>query len=292
MNMSIISVSRRTDIPAYYGEWFMNRLKEGFVEYRNPFNYKSYSVSLLEGDVSAFVFWSKNFEPFLESLYEIEKNYNFYIQYTITALKNDLELYAPDIKKAIDTFKILSDRYFPQQVIWRFDPIIITNQHSIDYYVESFDYISSELKGYTKRCHFSFVQSYYKKVQKQFKELTDRKNIVFNDDFQKEKELLEKLSGIAESKSIQLYTCCQDQYISNKILKGSCIDRDLLRYIFPNKNFNIKKSPTRKQCGCFKSIDIGKYDSCPQGCLYCYATKNHLKAKEYLNKHDIYSKEL
>ncbi len=288
--MQVISASRRTDIPAYYGDWLMNRIKEGSVQYKNPFNQAVYNVSLRREEVLAFVFWSKNYEPFMDYLSQIDQIYPFYMHFSITAVDKSLEINVPPVDKAIEVFKILSERYNPSRMIWRYDPIVLTNTMPIDYYAQEFDKISSQLEGYTQRCYFSFVQRYYKKVQRQFTSIERNHGILFDDPtMNQQKELLDIMKGLSSKRGITLYTCCQDQFVDFDIKKGICIDRELIQRINPDKSFDLKKNPTRKDCGCFKSIDIGAYDTCPQGCLYCYANISPQKSLLYYKNHQINS---
>ncbi len=286
----MISVSRRTDIPAFYGDWFMRRIHDGIAEYKNPFNQKLYSVSLEPSQVLALVFWSKDYEPFLKHLPQLEDNYRFYFHFTITGLPKSLEALTPKITTAIDTFRFLAQRYSPDHVLWRFDPIILANKTSVDYYMRAFAYLTEQLEGFTKRCCFSFVQDNYKKVKRQFDLLASSSDFkLLSAPFEEKKKLLDFMIRIADKKNIRLYSCCQDHHILPPIQKAHCIDKDLLADLYPEINFNIKKAASRKECGCYKSIDIGRYDTCPHGCIYCYANNNLKKAQQYLKNHNIKS---
>lgn len=284
--MKILSVSRRTDIPAFYSDWLMKRLEEGLVQYKNPFNQEVYSVNVSPDDVSAIVFWSKNFQPLLKHLVRLEMNYRFYFHFTITGLPKILELSTPPVEKAIETFKILSERYSPYQIQWRFDPIVLTNITPLDYYMEMFDTLSSKLTGYTHRCYFSFVQAYYVKVKRQFSLLEASGNIKFiSPSCEEQTRLLDFMKELSEKRNMTLYSCCQSQFVDSNIEKASCVDKLLLERLFPDIDFSVKKTPTRKECGCFKSIDLGAYDTCPHGCLYCYANANQIKAQQFFKHH-------
>jgi hypothetical protein len=286
--MNIISVSRRTDIPAFYSKWFMNRVREGRVRYANPFGGQQYEVSLLPEDVHAFVFWSKNYMPLLKYLPELESmGYDFYFHFTITGLSEVFEEHVTPIKEAIKSFQLLSERYGPKRVIWRFDPIIISNITGIDYYKTCFTEIATELKGATERCYFSFV-CLYEKVRKNLLKLEETNHVICTDPDRTFKIALAKdLSEIGGEYGITLYSCCGDYLVSNKIKKAQCIDGELLHTLFPHKSRQTKVNPTRKECGCAASRDIGAYDTCPHGCVYCYANINKEIASKYYSSHNL-----
>jgi hypothetical protein len=282
----IISVSRRTDIPAFYGDWFMRRLKEGFAGMVNPFNGQKYFVSLKPEDVTCFVFWSKNFGPFLDNLKAIDKmGYKFYFNYTVTALPNVFESNV-DKQSAIETLKQLSKIYSPQHINWRFDPIIISSICDRDFYLRAFEKLASEFAGLVERCYFSFVTNYYK-VKRNFEVLEKNKGVTITDCSEDFKiELANELASIAECYGIQMYSCCGDYLIGNKIQKAHCIDGSIIESLFFPDGLQYKEKPTRDQCGCTESTDIGTYDTCPHGCVYCYANAHKSKATQRYNNHE------
>jgi hypothetical protein len=168
--MRSVSVSRRTDIPAFYGGWFMHRLEEGFAGVVNPFGGRKYIVPLRPEDVACFVFWSKNFAPFMENLKVIDRlGYKFYFNYTVTSLPDVFEDNV-DKRAAIRALKVLSETYSPQHINWRFDPIIISSITDRDFYVRIFEELVCQLEGLVERCYISFVTN-YNKVTRNFEEL-------------------------------------------------------------------------------------------------------------------------
>jgi hypothetical protein len=282
----IISVSRRTDIPAFYGEWFMSRLEEGFAGVLNPFGGRKYIVPLKPQDVVCFVFWSKNFSPFLENLKVIdEMGYKFYFNYTVTALS---ELFENDVERqsAIESLKKLSKTYSPQHINWRFDPIIISSICDRNFFIKAFEELASEFEGLVERCYFSFVTK-YGKVKRNFDELEKSSGVKITScskDFKI--DLANKLSDIANRHGMQMYSCCGDYLVNDRIKKGHCIDGGVIESLFFPKGLAYKEKPTRKECGCTESTDIGTYDTCPHGCVYCYANVNkHRAVKSFVN-HD------
>ncbi len=284
--MNIISVSRRTDIPSFYGEWFLNRINQGFVEYFNPFNYSQrYKVSLKPKDVIAFVFWSKNFKPFLPILKEIEKDYNFIFHFTITGLPRIFEPKVPEKEKMIYIFQELGTRYGKEKMLWRFDPIIISNITPQSFIFETFEKIAEKLKGFTERCYISFV-NFYGKVKKNFEYLRISQNvIVHNSESVQQKKIAERLSRIAKKYNVTLYSCCNDIIVNEDIKKAHCVDAELIFKIFNITHKFPKINPTRKECGCYDSRDIGTYDTCPHNCIYCYANTNKNRIMKFYEKY-------
>ncbi|MCP4108739.1 MAG: DUF1848 domain-containing protein [Desulfobacteraceae bacterium] len=295
----IISVSRRTDIPAFYGEWFVNRLEEGFAGYINPFGGQKYIVSLKPEDVICFVFWSKNFEPFIEKLKIIEKmGYRFCFNYTITGLPSIFECNLTDKKYAINSLKKISRLYSPKHINWRYDPVVISSITDYNFHLKNFEDMAFELQGYVERCYFSYVTQ-YGKVKRNFDKFQNEHNAVITDpDIGFKTELAEQMSEIAKQHGISLFTCCGDYLINANIKKAHCIDGKIIEDLFFKDGLPYKKKPTRKECGCTESTDIGTYDTCPHGCIYCYANINKIKADAVYRNHDIksaflgYSKDL
>ncbi len=286
MTGRIISVSRRTDIPAFYGDWFMARLKDGFAGAAHPFGGQKYVVSLEPEDVTCFVFWSKDFTPFIENLKTTDSmGYKFYFNYTVTALPS---IFEANVKKqsAIETLKLLSRMYSPGHINWRFDPIIISSMCGRDFFISAFEKIASEFEGFVQRCYFSFVCE-YNKVKRNFQQLQETTGvqiIEFGKDFKI--DLANELAAIAERHGIQMFSCCGDYLVGDRIKKAHCIDGSIIEKLFFPNGFQYMEKPTRPECGCAESIDIGTYDTCPHGCVYCYANAHKSKAYQAFAGHD------
>jgi len=282
----IISVSRRTDVPAFYGDWFMARLKEGFAGVVNPFGGQRHIVSLKPHDVVCFVFWSKNFAPFLENLEAIDQmGYKFYFNYTVTSLPSVFE---SNVEKhtSIEILKQLSQMYSPRHINWRFDPIIISSICYRDFYVNAFEELAGEFEGYVERCYFSFVVN-YGKVVRNFAEFEKSHSLeIFDCDSDFKIDLANELAAIAEHHRIQMFSCCGDYLVNERIKKSHCIDGRIIEDLFSLDDFAYSHKPTRNQCGCTESTDIGTYDTCPHGCIYCYANMNKPKALEASENYD------
>lgn len=277
----ILSVSRRTDIPAFYSDWFINRLREEVVMVRNPMNYHGISkISLSPNVVDCIVFWSKNPKPMFKYLDEIEDKYKFYFQYTINAYENDMEPYLPSLDERLESFIYLSNKYGKEKVIWRYDPIVITPKYNLEWHVNRFDYIASKLKNYTYDCVFSFLDVYDKNRNNlsklEIQEIT--RDIMI--------EIAQKLKPIADRHGIELRTCGEDiDLVYLGIKKSCCIDPILISKIVDCRIKAIKDKNQRASCGCVESIDIGQYNTCKHGCVYCYANYSQESVKNNCLKH-------
>jgi hypothetical protein len=266
----IISASRRTDIPAYYSDWFLNRIREGYVYVRNPMNIHQVSKINLNPDlVDCIVFWSKNPKSMLDKLWFL-KEYAYYFQFTLNPYTRDIEKKLPDKNKILDTFKELSDKICPQKVIWRYDPILLNEKYTIQYHIDKFYQLAGELKGYTEKVTFSFID-FYKKITENIKfagisEITYEEKNIIADNF----------SQIAKENALLIDTCAEDIDLSKyDIAHARCIDDRLIVKIIGCDFIAEKDKNQRLECGCIGSIDIGSYNSCSNGCIYCYA--NHSK---------------
>jgi Domain of unknown function (DUF1848) len=282
----IISVSRRTDIPAFYGDWFMRRLRQGFAGVVHPFGGSHYLVPLGPEGVICFVFWSKNFSPFMENLKIIERlGYKFYFNYTVTSLPALFES-GLDKQSAIENLKQLSRMYSPAHINWRFDPIILSSRCDRNFVVKSFGALASEFEGYVERCIISFVTE-YGKVKRSFAEFETVAGVKITRCSKSFKiDLANELTAVAERHGIRMFSCCGDYLTGDRIQKAHCIDGGVIEQLFFPKGLEYKQKPTRQQCGCTESTDIGTYDTCPHGCIYCYANVNKHQAAEAYRNHD------
>lgn len=277
----IYSVSRRTDIPSYYSDWFYNRLEAGFVDVANPFNPKQVSrYSLKKEDVDCFVFWTKNPKKFMIKM-DLLKDYNYYFQFTINGYGQDLEPNLPSKRlEVINTFKELSKKIGKEKVIWRYDPVILTNRYSIDKHISYFKYIANELKNYTTKVVFSFVDI-YQKNKKHIKEIGAQELTLDKMDM-----IASEFAKIAKLNNLEISTCAEkidlDKY---GISHNKCIDDKLIYKLF-NISVDSKKDAQREFCGCIKCVDIGAYNTCLHGCKYCYANYSFESIKENVKLHN------
>lgn len=263
----ILSVSRRTDVPNYFSDWFFNRIKEGFVYVRNPMNAHQISKIIISPDVvDCIVFWTKNPKPMINRLGEL-KDYSFYFQFTLTGYGKDIESNVPHKKdKMIPIFHELSSRIGKKRVIWRYDPIIFTEVYTPEYHLKAYEQIAEALQGYTEKSVISFVDI-YEKNKKNMKQLNcfeiEKKKIL---DFSK------KLSEIAVKNGMTVGSCAERIDLSScGIEHNCCIDKNLIEKLIGCKLKVGKDKNQREECGCVESVEIGTYNTCQNGCKYCYA---------------------
>ena len=283
---NIISASRRTDIPAFYTDWFINRLNEGYVYVKNPYGRQVVKVSLHGDDIHSIVFWSKNFSPLISRMQEVENvTRNVFFHFTITGIPKDIEQNTPPVEDTINDFVYLSKRYSPDQVIWRFDPVCMTDTLSFGYFKEMFSLLAERLHGHCRTCYISFVQK-YRKALRNFEKYSSHELVHIEAVMQQKYAVI--LGRIAQKNGINLYACCNDYLLSHAVHKGSCIKGTELIRLFGSNSLYSPPSPTRKECSCTKSIDIGAYDTCPQGCLYCYANSDREKSRATFELMDVF----
>lgn len=263
----ILSVSRRTDIPNYYSEWFFNRIKEGFVYVRNPMNPHQVSrIDLSPEVVDCIVFWTKNPEPMMGRLDELYA-YNYYFQFTLTGYGKDMECNVPHKKeKMIPIFRELSEKIGNNRVIWRYDPIIFNGKYTPEYHLKAFEQIAASLKGYTRKCVVSFVDVYAK----------NKKNMELLDSYELDKSVLlefaKKISEIARENGMSVGSCAESMDLDEcGIEHNCCIDKALIEEIIGCRLKAVKDKNQRRECGCIESVEIGTYNTCKNGCRYCYA---------------------
>lgn len=317
----IISASRSTDIPAFYSDWLIDRIKKGYVKWLNPFNGVALYVSFI--NTKLIVFWSKNPQPMMKHLdFLDEQGIKYYFQYTLNDYdKEQLEPNVPDVDSRIETFIELSERIGKEKIIWRFDPLVLTEKIGVDELLGKIENIGNRLKEHTNKMVFSFadIQS-YKKVQANL-----RKNKINCFEFN-EKLMYEFASGLQKLNSnwnFEIGTCTENISLEEYgIIHNKCIDDDLIIKLFPEdkelmnflgaritppdifnpmpiveKGKNNKDKGQRQYCGCTISKDIGQYDTCPHLCEYCYANasketalKNWQQHKHNLNGETIKGK--
>lgn len=307
----IVSASRSTDIPAFYSDWFIERLKKGYVRWKNPFNGQPLYVAF--ENTRLVVFWSKNPKPMLKHIdYLVERDINFYFQYTLNDY--DIEKLEPNVHNVtsrIETFQRLSERIGKEKVIWRFDPLILTDKIGVDDLLKKVDNVGSQLKGYTDKMVFSFADiKNYKKVQGNL----TKSGINFRE-FDKE-TMLQFATGLQQLNKTWNYeigTCAETIPLEPfGIIHNKCVDDDLMIKLFPHdkvlmdflgvrisqpsifepdlkieKTKNNKDKGQRALCGCIVSKDIGEYNTCPHFCEYCYANTSRKLVKANYNQHNV-----
>ncbi len=275
----IINTGGRTDTVQYYTDWLLNRFSEGYVLTRNPlFPNKVNRYELNPDKVDCVVFCSKNYKPILPRLHEITDRFYTYFHYTITAYGKDIEPGVPSVEESIQTLIELSKLVGKQRVAWRYDPVLLTKKYTVSRHIETFDKMANMLAPYIDRCIFSFVEM-YKKVEINMPELIPLSA-------QDMDELAQGLGSIAEKNGIYLQTCgTNGDYTRYGIQASGCMTLDILGKANDILFKNLKHKGMRQGCHCIESRDIGAYDTCLNGCKYCYANKNPHKAYENYKYH-------
>lgn len=261
----------------------MESVRAGFCCIANPFNTKQVSrVSLAAGDVDVIAFWTKNPQPILKHLDELEsRGYRFYFQFTVNDYPVELEPNVPSLNARLETLKALSERIGSDKVIWRYDPIIISSITPLEYHTEHFSRLAAALSGYTNRVIISIVDE-YRHARNRLNNL-DIGYLETTIDTPGVEGLLHLISCNARNAGMEIHSCAEEWNLTrNCILPGKCIDDAYIRRVFGIEVSSEKDNNQREQCGCVKSRDIGAYNTCLHGCQYCYATKNKLPVNPQL----------
>lgn len=279
----IINVGARTDVVNYYTPWLLNRFREGFVITRNPlFPNRVTRYELTPDKVDAVLFCSKNYAPILPYMEEIAARFRIYCHYTITAYGRDVEPNVPGIDESIETLLELSEIVGAKRVSWRYDPVLLTEDYTIGRHFETFAAMAERLSGRIDRCIFSFVEPYQKLKTNmpELKPMKERDKIA----------LAEGLGRIAKENGIRIQTCGTDvDYTAFGIERSGCATLEIIGTANGCTFKKILHKGLRKGCKCIESRDIGAYDTCPNGCKYCYANRNAEEVKKNRAKHDPFS---
>lgn len=307
----IISASRATDIAGFFGDWFVDKWQKGECKWKNPFNGKFYTISLKKA--RAVVFWSKYPQNFFKHLDFIKENIPiFYFQYTLNDYDKNIEQNLPNLNKRVECFKNLSEQICKDRIIWRFDPLILSDEISLQNLLEKIEFIGDELKNHTEKFVFSFLDIYGKTGRNMHK--AGIKYIEWN--VESMNEFAQKLSDLKSKKgwNFTLSTCAEKIDLDGYgITHNKCIDDDLILKLLKQKIakqgnitkdedkellkelrgdgqlFDLKATKDkgqRKECGCIASKDIGAYNTCPFGCVYCYANDNLETPKANFKNHN------
>ena len=269
----ILSVSRRTDIPALYSDWFFNRLKDGFVLVPSPMiaNGKVAKIELnpvkietnllggkeVSGNIDGIVFWTKNPKPMMSRLNEL-KDFKYIFLFTLTPYDAKIEKDVPPVSERIKTFQELSQRIGADKVVWRYDPILLSKEIDVNWHIEQFENLAKKLQGFTTNCKISFLIGKHKDIH--------------TPNFTERNILAENLSRISKQYGIKLESCAEEIDLDKyDIGRSKCIDPHYWEKLLNAKVKTKKKDGTRKNCGCMPCVDIGIYNTCTHNCLYCYA---------------------
>jgi hypothetical protein len=282
----IISASYKTDIPTFYGEWFINRLRAGYCRMVNPYGKQVYRVDLTPEAVDGFVFWTKNLGPFLKYLPEVhQRGYAFMVQYTINGYPRSLEFSVMDAIRSIEHMKRLVDTYGRNVAVWRYDTIVFSSATPLEFHRRNFEALARALEGTTDEVIVSFAQV-YKKTLRNMNWAAKEFRFAWEDPSDEVKyNLAAELAQIARASRMQLSMCAQRQFLAPGVADARCVDCHRLSKI-AGRPIQAKQKGNRQDCGCFASRDIGDYDTCPHGCVYCYAVQNRGLAQRRFKEHD------
>jgi hypothetical protein len=278
----IVSASRRTDIPTYYSDWFYNRIKEGFVLVRNPMNIHQIGIITLSPKlIDGIVFWTKNPTPMIGRLDEL-RDYTHYFQFTLNAYGKDVEPGVPSKNDiVIPSFRKLSKILGKDKVIWRYDPILFTEKYTTEYHLKYFEVLALKLANYTEKCTISFLD-FYKNTKRNIQPLN-----IITPTIDQKTELMQRCSEISKEYGIYVDTCAEDIDLNRfGIGHAACIDRGRFEHLGGYKLTVEKDTSQRVECCCISSIDIGAYNTCKNGCLYCYANYSFKTVKRNHASHD------
>ena len=273
----ILFVSGRTDIPAFYSNWFINRVKAGFVDVRNPFNQKLVS-KIYFSDVDLIMFCSKNPLPMINKLDILKVPVLFHV--TITSYGKDVEPNIPDKRLIIEGVKKLSLVLGIDNVVVRYDPIFLSDKYNVDYHIKAFDKLCKNLNGYINKIIVSFMDEY--------KNVRSNKNILKYRAFTREdyKKIGEAFSKSAMDNGMSVQTCFEDEDLTQYgFVKGECLSHELA-YILTGKKFKSSNVRKEKKCECVQMVDIGDYNSCMHMCKYCYANYDEKAVSSNFERHD------
>ncbi|WP_281684863.1 DUF1848 domain-containing protein [Thalassobaculum salexigens] len=282
----IVSASYKTDIPAFYGSWFRNRLAAGFARVTNPYGGKPFTVGLDPEAAEAFVFWTRNAEPFLDTLETLATQRRpFMVQVTVTGYPRALERSVIDTGRAVAQIREMARHFGPRTVVWRYDPVLITDLTPPDFHARTFAALAQDLAGAVDEVVLSFA-TIYRKTGANLRRLEREAGIAWRDPEAEEKRaLLARLAEIAAERGIRPTLCAQPDLLSPGLAPAACIDVTRLSGI-ADREIGGREKGNRPGCACAESRDIGAYDTCPHGCLYCYAVGRPETAKRKMRAHD------
>lgn len=282
----IISASYKTDIPTFYGEWFMNRLRAGYCKVVNPYGRQVSRVSLLRQHVEGIVFWTKNLGPFLPRLSEVrEQGFPFVIQYSINCYPRTLEFSVVDAKRSIEHMKVVAGEHGPRTAVWRYDPIVFSSVTSRSFHLTNFEKLAQSLQGCTDEVTISVAQI-YKKTHQNMNWAAREFGFTWEDPTDEVKQSLVKdLAECARAFGMALTVCSQERFVGGVIKEARCIDTRRLSDV-AGMPVRAAQKGNRPECACAEARDIGEYDTCPHGCVYCYAVRNRALAQKRYALHD------
>lgn len=282
----IVSASYRTDIPAFYGEWFQRRLQSGNCQVVNPYGGPPAIVPLAGEAVDGFVFWTRNAAPFAEALAAVaRRRMPFVVQYTITGYPRALESSVTDTKRSVATLRAVADRYGPMTCVWRYDPLLLTTLTPPAWHRDTFARLAAALAGAVDEVVLSFAQI-YAKTGRNTARAAARHGFAWEDPpAELKRELLAELAAMAAEHGLRASLCAQAELLSPGLKPARCIDAARLSDV-AGRPIAARTKGNRPGCLCAEARDIGAYDTCPHGCVYCYAVQSPRTAKARFRAHD------
>jgi hypothetical protein len=281
----IVSASYRTDIPAFYTGWFLNRLRAGHCHVANPYGGGSYRVELTPEAVDGFVFWTRNLRPLLPHLEEVRQVGPFAVQFTVTGYPRALETSVIAVSEGVAQLRELRRRFGPRAAVWRYDPIVFTGELDAEAHAAGFAALAGALAGTVDEVVLSFMHP-YKKTSRNLDRAARRFGFAWRDPSLDEKQaLLARLAAIARQHGIVPTLCSQPELLVPGLGEARCIDAGRLADV-GQRPVAARESGNRPGCRCALSRDIGAYDTCPHGCVYCYAVADRDRALARFRAHD------
>lgn len=282
----IVSASYRTDIPAFYSEWFRRRWREGFARVRNPYGGPPSLVPLRPPEVDGFVFWTRNAGLFQAVLAEVaDAGLPFVVQFTITGYPRALDAATIPSDRAIAQIATIARTFGAGSVVWRYDPIICSGLTPVAWHLSTFATLAGALEGLVDEVVVSWLQV-YRKTRRNLDLAARAAGFAWEDPpADAKRELLSLLAGIAWARGMRLALCDQPELRADGVGEARCVDAGrLARRV--GRPISAPLRPHRATCGCYASRDIGAYDTCPHGCAYCYAVGSRATAKRRIAAHD------
>jgi len=281
----IVSASYRTDIPAFYADWFLRRLRAGYCRVANPYGGAARDVSLAPDAVDGFVLWTRNIAPLLPHLDELRRVAPFIVQFTLTGYPRALEASVINADEAVEQLRELRRRFGARVAVWRYDPIVFAAELDAAAHVTQFAVLARSLKGSVDEVVLSVMHP-YRKTRRNLDRAARRHGFLWHDPPAEEKQrLLARLAAIAQDEGIAPTLCSQPELLVTGLGEASCIDAARLADVALHP-IAAPTGSNRPGCRCALSRDIGAYDSCPHGCVYCYAVADRDRAVANFRKHD------
>lgn len=282
----VLNTGSRTDIPAYYSKWFYNRIREGFVLVRNPYYPSQVTRYLLDPEkIDVMIFCTKNPQPMFgdaDSFKALLSTFDTFWFVTVTPYGTDIEPFVPPAEHVIRSFQKLSEQTGKQRISWRYDPIFVTEKYSVAYHIRQFASMTKVLSRYTSQCVVSFIDL-YEKTKKNFRGVRGVTH-------EEQEQLIDAFSVIAQEYGMQIHLCCEnEQLIRKNVDADGCMSKAVLEKALGCKLVVPQKKMAREACTCLLGADIGAYNTCGHGCLYCYANYDRATVLSNMKNHDPFS---